>query len=123
MSDACVSPQTIKFTDPFHGPIWMHVAPASGTPGVRLIVSLEASWDVDVLIGNQGAAKLASALGHRELVIINGETADHEPAVLVAEGDRLIISVPRARLSDVLSLGPSAEVLRERLRVASAANE
>jgi hypothetical protein len=50
---------------------------------------------------------------------VKGQTADGDAVVLVAEGDRLAITVPRERLSDIFELGPEKEKIGDYLTAAA----
>jgi hypothetical protein len=111
----------VRVAEPFLGTVWLDASRAASMSDVRVVVSVEKGWDVDILIGAGDATALADALGADGFSIVRGQTADGEPAVLVVDNDRLAITVPRARLSDVLSLGRQVEAVRECLRAAATA--
>jgi hypothetical protein len=106
-------------SDPFHGNVWFGISRQTSAPVVRLVVSLSGSWDVDVQLNAGDAATLADALGGHDMRIVTGKTADGDAVVVVADGDLLAITVPRERLSDILTLGDQARTIRECLRAAA----
>lgn len=113
--------QGVRVAEPFLGTVWLGASRAASMADVRLVVSVEKGWDVDILIGAADATVLADALGADGFSIVKGQTADGEPVVLVVDDDRLAITVPSARLSDVLLLGTQVEAVRKCLQVAAAA--
>jgi hypothetical protein len=86
---------------------------------VRLVVSLRKSCDTDLFLAPPDAVALAGALGGLETQAVKARTADDHGAVVVTEGDRLAITVPSDRLSDVLLLGPRSKKLQEALTAAA----
>jgi hypothetical protein len=63
---------------------------------------------------------LAGALGGSEPRVVQAKTADGDLAVVVAERDRLAITVLSERLSDVLNLGSHAGAIGELLTTTAA---
>lgn len=111
-------PNGVILTDPFHGTVWLNASRALSGSEVILVVSIQRSWDIEVLIALTAATGLADAIGGRELHIVTGETVDGATAVVVAQGDRLAITVLENRISDVLILGDRAHAIGDRLRAA-----
>ena len=112
--------RTLEFTDPFHGAVWLSASRPSSVAMVTLIVSIERSWDTEILLSRDSADALADSIGRPDVGIITGETVDGAVAVLVATGDRLAITILEDRLSDVLILGSEAGGLRDLLHAAAA---
>jgi hypothetical protein len=112
--------QTLTIREPFHGVLWISVSRV-GDRSVRLVFSVQQTWDAEVLIDRSDAIALAEALDdHAERTVI-GRTVDHAPAVLTAVGQCFAITVLRDRLSSVLTLGKDARTLRGYLAEAGAA--
>ena len=112
--------RSLSFTEPFHGRVWLGVSRIGSPSLVRLIVSIEGSWDADLLIAPQEAAVLARALSGREAQAVKARTPDDEEAVVVAGQDRLALTVLGERLSDVLVLDAHAKAVQEFLATAAA---
>jgi hypothetical protein len=107
-------------SEPFHGDVWLGFSRQVAASVVRLVVSVKASWDVDVLLEVGDAAMLADAIGGTQLCIVKGKTSDGDTAVVVVESNRLAITIPRQRFSDIMILGEQAKAIRECLSAATA---
>jgi hypothetical protein len=110
---------SLTIAEPFHGMVWLSASRASSAPVVNLVVSIERSWDVDIMIDLSDAVALAESIGGANLCVTTGRTVDGAAAVLATQGDRLAITVLDDRISDVLLLGNEASAIRERLRAAA----
>ena len=80
--------ESCSISDPFHGDVWLAISREASEQVVRVVVSIMASWDVDLLIEPSGARELAEALGGTEVGVVRGRTADGE-AVGIAAPRRL----------------------------------
>lgn len=122
MSDigSSASGASVVLDEPFHGRVGLSARRAQSGPFVHLVVSIERSWDADILINVEDTLSLVSSLGGSELHMTRGETVDGEAVVLVSKGDRLAITILDERISDVFVLRTQLEAVREHFRAAAA---
>ncbi len=111
--------ESLNLTEPFHGPVWIGVTRNRADPNVRLVISIEKGWDVDIFLSLGDAMAIAKALGTSTLQVVTGKTPDGTIAVVMAEDKRLAVSILGERLSDVLVLGHDAVVVRDALTAAA----
>jgi hypothetical protein len=111
--------RSVTLDEPFHGNVGFSVTRAPSGSAVHLVVSIERSWDADILIGRTQATALADSLGGTDVHIATGETVDGAATVFVTKGDRLAIVIPDERISEVLILGADARTIAEHLQTAA----
>lgn len=121
MSDISSStPDAVLLEDPFHGRVGISARLGMSGRFVHLVVSIDRAWDADILINPEDTLVLASALGDPKLHITRAHTADDAAVILISQGDRLVVTIPGERISDVLLLRTQLEAVRECLRAAAA---
>lgn len=120
MSDSSEPSLTnVTINEPFHGTVWISSSRSARRPVVNIAISIEQSWDTDIVIGLDDAVVLADALGKPGLHVSTADTSDGAAAVIVASGDRMAVTILDDRISDVLILGSQTEQVTMLLRAAA----
>lgn len=110
----------VMISDRSLGTVWLSISRSPSTTSVNVAISVEHSWDVDIVIDSRQAVGLAEAMISSELMVVTGETSGRAAAALLAQNGRLGLVVLDDRISDLLTLGREVQAVADRLRAAAA---
>jgi hypothetical protein len=93
------------FEDPFHGEVWLSFRHDTSDAPLQLAISVHRRWDTELLVPITDAKRLADAFEHEALEVVTVATLDGVKSLVAVEGDRLAVTIPLERISDVFTLG------------------